>query len=226
VLVTDGRYTTQAKAETAGVKVLIAPKSAAVAACEWIAEAGLKRCGFDEGNTSVAALKQMQAALPGKLRRNMFQPLGPLVSTLRWVKDQDEIAKMRAAATLGVRVLWLRAACVLGSGLLAGVGGATLSVGILGQFDTRMPAGQGFMALAAVVFGRWNFLGAAGAAFFFAAGDAVERQLSFSLHAADLRLEGVFLALPYALTLLVLALGIGRTRAPAADGVPYDPEGH
>ena len=131
----------------------------------------------------------------------------------------------RAAATLGVRVISLRAFCVLGSGLFAGVGGAALSVGILGQFDSRMPAGQGFMALAAVVFGKWTPLGAAGAAFFFAAADALQRQLSFSLHAADQRLEGIFLALPYALTLLVLALGIGRTRAPAADGVPYEPEG-
>jgi simple sugar transport system permease protein len=88
-----------------------------------------------------------------------------------------------------------------------------------------MPAGQGFMALAAMVFGKWTPLGAAGAAFFFAAADTLQRQLSFSLHAVDLRLEGVFLALPYTLTLLVLALGIGPTRAPAADGVPYDPEG-
>jgi general nucleoside transport system permease protein len=131
----------------------------------------------------------------------------------------------RAAATLGVRVLRLRAFCVLGSGALAGIGGAALSIGILGQFDARMPAGQGFMALAAVVFGKWTPLGAAGAAFFFAAADALQRQLSFSFHAADLRLDGIFLALPYALTLLVLALGIGKTKAPAADGVPYDPEG-
>jgi simple sugar transport system permease protein len=130
-----------------------------------------------------------------------------------------------AAATLGVRVLPLRAVCVLGSGVLAGIGGATLSVGILGQFDARMPAGQGFMALAAVVFGKWTPLGAAGAAFFFAAADALQRHLSLTFHAADLRLDGIFLALPYALTLLVLGLGIGRTRAPAADGVPYDPEG-
>jgi simple sugar transport system permease protein len=131
----------------------------------------------------------------------------------------------RAAATAGVRVLPLRGFCVVMSGVLAGVGGATLSVGILGQFDARMPAGQGFMALAAMVFGRWTPLGAAAAAFFFASADALQRQLSFSLHAADLRLDGVFLALPYVLTLLVLALRIGRTRAPAADGVPYDPEG-
>ena len=131
----------------------------------------------------------------------------------------------RAAATLGVRVLRLRTACVLGSGMLAGLGGATLSVGILGQFDTRIPAGQGFMALAAMVFGNWTPLGAAAAAFFFAAADAAQRALSLSLHAADLRLEGIFLALPYFLTLLVLAFGAGRTRPPAADGVPYDPEG-
>src|SRR5207245_3751620 len=97
-----------------------------------------------------------------------------------------------AAATLGIRVLPLRAACVLFSGALAGIGGATLSVGILGQFDSRMPAGQGFMALAAMVFGKWTPLGAAAAAFFFAAADALQRQLSFSLHAADMRLEGAF----------------------------------
>jgi simple sugar transport system permease protein len=98
-------------------------------------------------------------------------------------------------------------------------------VGILGQFDTRIPAGQGFMALAAMVFGRWTPLGAAAASFFFAAGDALQRQLSFSLHAPDLHVEGIFLALPYALTLVVLAVGSKRVRAPAADGVPYDPEG-
>src|SRR5206468_10981324 len=125
-----------------------------------------------------------------------------------------------AAATLGVRVLRLRTGCVLGSGALAGLGGAALSVGILGQFDARVPAGQGFMALAAMVFGRWTPLGAAGAAFFFAGADALQRQLSFQLHAADLRLSGIFLALPYALTLLLLAAGAGRIRAPGADGIP------
>ena len=130
----------------------------------------------------------------------------------------------RAAASLGIRVLPLRTACVLVSGAFAGIGGAILSVGILGQFDARMPAGQGFMALAAMVFGRWTALGAAGAAFFFAAADALQRELSFSFHAADLRLQGIFLALPYALTLLVLAVGAGRIRAPAADGIAYDPE--
>ena len=104
VLFTDGRYTAQAKAEAAGIKVVIAPKSAMLAACEWMAGAGVKRCGFDEGNTTVAALSEMRKAVPGKLRRGMFEPVGPVVSKLRWIKDVEEIAKMRAAAALGCRL--------------------------------------------------------------------------------------------------------------------------
>jgi len=104
VLFTDGRYTTQAKAEAVGTRVVIAQKSAAIAACEWLAEAGVERCGFDEGNTTVAALNQMRAAVPAGVRRKLFEPVGALVAKLRWVKDADEIAKMRAAAALGCRL--------------------------------------------------------------------------------------------------------------------------
>ena len=105
VLFTDGRYTTQAKAEAVGTKVVIAPKSAAIAACEWLATAGVKRCGFDDANTTVAALKDMQQAVPAPLRRKIFQPVGPLLlAKLRWVKDAGEIRKMRTAAALGCRL--------------------------------------------------------------------------------------------------------------------------
>jgi Xaa-Pro aminopeptidase len=104
VLVTDGRYTEQAKDETDGLRVIIAPKSAVVAACEWMAEARITKCGFDEGNTTVATLKQMRAAVPTKIRRSIFQTVGALVSSLRWIKDADEIRKMRAAAALGCRL--------------------------------------------------------------------------------------------------------------------------
>lgn len=104
VLFTDGRYTAQAKAEAAGSKVVIAPKSAVVAACEWMGSAGVKRCGFDDGNTTVAALKQMRAAVPAKFRRGMFEPVGALVSELRWVKDASEITKLRSAAALGCKL--------------------------------------------------------------------------------------------------------------------------
>jgi Xaa-Pro aminopeptidase len=100
VLFTDGRYTTQAKAEAVGTQVVIAPQ-VVKAACEWMAATKVKRCGFDDGNTTVAALKQMRAAVPAPIRRKMFEPVGWLVAKLRWVKDADEIAKMRASAALG-----------------------------------------------------------------------------------------------------------------------------
>ena len=130
----------------------------------------------------------------------------------------------RAAAAAGIRVLRVRLWCVLGSGALAGLGGSALSVSILDRFENRMPAGAGFMALAAVVFGKWTPLGAFGAALFFAFADAAQRQFALATRASDLHLGGLFLALPYALTLLVLAGFVGRATPPAADGVPYDPE--
>jgi Xaa-Pro aminopeptidase len=104
VLFTDGRYTTQAAAEAHGIKVVIAPKSATNAASEWLAGASVTRCGFDDGNTSVATLNAMRAAVPASIRRRLFQPIGPLVSMLRWIKDPAEIAVMRKAAALGCRL--------------------------------------------------------------------------------------------------------------------------
>jgi Xaa-Pro aminopeptidase len=104
VLFTDGRYTTQAKAEVLGTKVVISAKAAVIAACGWMATARVDRCGFDDANTTVAALKQMRAAVPAGRRRTMFQPVGWLVSKLRWVKDAEEIARMRAAAALGCKL--------------------------------------------------------------------------------------------------------------------------
>jgi Xaa-Pro aminopeptidase len=101
VLFTDGRYTQQANIEAAGTKVVIAAKSAMVAACEWLVEAGVKRCGFDAAQTTVAGLALMNKALPAKVRRGMFVAVGPLVSRMRELKDAEEIAKIRAAALLG-----------------------------------------------------------------------------------------------------------------------------
>jgi len=104
ILITDGRYTAQAKQEATDVRLIIAPKSAVIAACEWIAKARIAKCGFDDGNTTVATLKQMQAAVPPKLRRSIFRPVGALISTLRQIKDPDEICKLRAAAALGCKL--------------------------------------------------------------------------------------------------------------------------
>jgi Xaa-Pro aminopeptidase len=101
VLFTDGRYTGQAKAEAVGTKVVIAMKPAVTAACEWIAVAKVRRCGFDAAHTTVAALEGMRKALPAKVRRGMFVPVGSLVARMREVKDAEEIAKLRAAARVG-----------------------------------------------------------------------------------------------------------------------------
>ena len=105
VLFTDGRYTGQAKAETVGTKVVIAAKPAVIAACEWLAEAGVRRCGFDASHTTVAALatmrKTVSAASSAKARRGMFVAVGPLVARLREVKEVEEIVRLRAAAEVG-----------------------------------------------------------------------------------------------------------------------------
>jgi len=75
-----------------------------IAACEWIESAGMKRCGFDAAQTTVAALEAMRKAVSAKVRRGIFQPVGPLVAALREVKDEQEIAAMRKAALLGCRL--------------------------------------------------------------------------------------------------------------------------
>ncbi len=104
MLFTDGRYTAQAKAEAAGTRVVIATKPAVTAACEWMVEAGVKRCGFDAVAYDGGRAGAMRKAVPAKVRRGMFVATEPLVARLREVKDADEIAKMRAAARLAAVV--------------------------------------------------------------------------------------------------------------------------
>lgn len=133
--------------------------------------------------------------------------------------------KPQAVAAMGVRVARLRFGAVVLSGALAGLGGAALSTATLDRFEHHMPSGLGFMAVAAMVFGRWTPLGAALAATFFAFGDALRISLASSWPGlAAVVPQGVLLALPYALTLVVLSLQRSKNVAPAALGTPYDPE--
>jgi Xaa-Pro aminopeptidase len=103
-LFTDGRYTAQAKAEAKGTRVVIAKKPAVAAACEWMETAGIRRCGFDAAQTTVAGLESMRKAVSSRVRRGMFVAVGSLIARLREMKDADEIEKMRAAANLGCRL--------------------------------------------------------------------------------------------------------------------------
>ena len=133
--------------------------------------------------------------------------------------------KPQAVAAMGVRVAPLRFGAVIISGAFAGLGGAVLSTATLDRFDHHMPSGLGFMAVAAMVFGRWTPLGAAGAAAFFALGNALRIGLASSAPGLlEVVPKGVLLALPYALTLIVLSLQGSKNVAPAALGQPYDPE--
>lgn len=101
VLFTDGRYTAQAREEAVGTRVVIAKKPAITAAGEWLAAAGVRRCGFDASHTTVRMLETMRAAVSSGVRRSMFVRTESLVSRLREVKDSGEIAAMRRAASLG-----------------------------------------------------------------------------------------------------------------------------
>jgi general nucleoside transport system permease protein len=125
--------------------------------------------------------------------------------------------KPRAADSVGVPVLRTRYLAVIASGLLAGLGGVYLSVGLVGSFNEMMTDGRGFIALAAVIFGGWRPGGALAGALLFGFSSAVAQRLpAFSESLAVL-----FQALPYVLVLIVLAGLVGRSRPPAAIGVPY-----
>ncbi len=103
-LFTDGRYTAQAKAEAKGLRIAIDKRPPAVRAVEWLAKAGVTRCAFDAGQTTVAAAEAMRKALPAGLRRKFLVGTDGSVAKLREVKDEDEIARMRRASALGCRL--------------------------------------------------------------------------------------------------------------------------
>jgi len=103
-LFTDGRYTTQARAEASGLKVVIGKGSPGAQAAAWLSDRKTKKAAFDAVNTTVAGLEAMRKALPAAQRRSFFLATNSLVARLREVKDADEIVKMRRAAKLGCRL--------------------------------------------------------------------------------------------------------------------------
>lgn len=136
----------------------------------------------------------------------------------------------RAAETVGIDVIALRYRNVLLGGLLAGLAGAWFTIEYGNSFQGGMTNGRGFIALAALIFGRWTPVGAVGAALLFGVADALGTAIRQGPPTGDLGnlLTAVppqlFSALPYIVTIIVLAGVVGRSVAPAADGQPYERE--
>ena len=125
-----------------------------------------------------------------------------------------------AVDTAGVSVYRMRYYGVALSGMLAALGGAYLSMGLLSAFTENMTGGRGFIALAALIFGRWNPIGAAGAALLFGFAQAI----TFRAGGQEVIPVEFLQMLPYILTIVVLAGFGGRAIAPAAIGKPYRKE--
>jgi general nucleoside transport system permease protein len=123
----------------------------------------------------------------------------------------------RAADTVGINVYAVRYVAVVSSGMLAALGGAYLSIGFTGSFNENMTVGKGFIALAAVILGKWNPLGAFAATLLFGFGFAISIPLQ---READIS-ANLLSTLPYVLTLIALVGVIGRSIPPAAVGRPY-----
>ncbi|MGI8999835.1 MAG: ABC transporter permease [Candidatus Limnocylindria bacterium] len=140
----------------------------------------------------------------------------------------------RAADTVGINVVRLRYRNVIVGGIFVGLAGAYLTLEGTGSFQNNMTAGRGFIALAAVIFGRWTPIGAFGAAILFAFSGAFGQAVRIRPPGGEYAELGgimaaipsqVYGALPYIVTIVILAGVVGRSIAPAAVGRPYEKEG-
>ena len=123
-----------------------------------------------------------------------------------------------AADTVGIKVLATRYRNVLMGGLIAGIGGAFLTIGQVGSFGKDMSSGEGYIALAAMIFGRWTPLGATAAALLFGFSTSLQSIL------ATLNVpipSNILLMVPYLVTIVAVAGLVGKVRPPKADGQPY-----
>jgi ABC-type uncharacterized transport system permease subunit len=123
-----------------------------------------------------------------------------------------------AADTVGIRVIAMRYRNVIAAGIIAGVGGAYFTIGSVGAFGKNMSSGEGYIALAAMIFGRYTPFGAIGAALLF--GFATQMQSILSTLNTPIQ-SNLLLMAPYIVTIIVLAGLVGKVRGPKAEGIPY-----
>jgi general nucleoside transport system permease protein len=179
---------------------------------------------------------------------NMFLAQGPLGASVivfvialqillfrsRWgLRTRAVGENPRAADTVGINVIGLRYRNVIAAGAFAGLAGAYLTLEATSSFQPGMTSGRGFIALAAVIFGRWTPIGSFGAALLFTASNALAVAVQFQPPTGHFEQLGEIVSqiptelygiLPYVLTIVVLAGVVGRSIAPAAVGQPYAKE--
>jgi ABC-type uncharacterized transport system permease subunit len=123
-----------------------------------------------------------------------------------------------AADTVGIRVIAMRYRNVIAAGLIAGIGGAYFTIGSVGSFGKAMTSGEGYIALAAMIFGRYSPFGAIAAALLF----GFTTQLQSILSTLNTPIQSnLLLMTPYIVTIIVLAGLVGKVRGPRAEGIPY-----
>jgi ABC-type uncharacterized transport system permease subunit len=137
----------------------------------------------------------------------------------RWgLRVQAVGERPEAADSAGVHVKRVRYRNVILGGIVAGIGGAFLTIGSVGAFNIGLTSGKGFIALAALIFGRWRPFGVLGAALLFGFVDATQSALSLTGGPIPSAFLGMF---PYIVTIVAVAGLVGQARPPAADGRPF-----
>ena len=202
------------------------PKVAVVLGTAWFARGG-------QTPALVGDQRLMPLLLPGAGDNVLVYAALASVPLTWWIVERTRFGlRLRAVGEMplavdaaGISVAWLRYRAVLLCGLFAGLAGAYLSIAQNAGFSRDMTAGQGFIALAAIIFGKWRPFPAFGACLIFGLLDAIAIRLQ------GVRVPGVgevpvqlIQALPYLLTMFLLAGFIGRAVAPKAAGVPYEKE--
>ena len=178
-----------------------------------------------------AAMSPIAPKLPGAVFGNMSINVTTVIALLfavimwfvlyktKWGLRIRAVGEHPAAAdTLGIDVYKVRYACVLISGMFAGFGGASMTIAIISQFTQTAISGHGFIAMAAVIFGKWTPFGAYGACLLFGFTQALVIMLGGGNFVVPSQILSM---LPYAMTIIVLILFVGKSVAPKADGVPY-----
>ena len=133
----------------------------------------------------------------------------------RSVGEDPEVSEI-----MGISVRKVRYISVITSSILASLGGAYLSLGVVGLFQQNMSGGRGFLGLAAMIFGNWNPIGSMIAAIFFGSTYALQMYMQIRFYQFNIPPE-VFLMLPYILAILALIGVMGKSHPPSSDGKPY-----